>query len=1239
MSSQNAQQSRQSASEEQLRQIDSYLGLLQDDESSTGFSGMPIIGHATNSPMVTEHSSSLSNQNISAESNLRNQSQIDLIQQQLESQLFDGEEPHDSSIYWGSDGLTAPSLEGTPFGSPMSASAISLPSNFYTQSQTPNTHLSTDFNAFSSTNQSIPESNSMEVSSSFGNLISAANLAASEFTNSDASQYNFSSLNLDDLVSDDENDETNGDMAAEREEFEAEFKDGLKLQSGVGRRRGRRRRDPNDTDEVRTLLGQANAEYVVRNYIRAIEILQEVIRVSPNAYKAWFTLAMIHEEMGNLDKALKMYLVAAHLTPKDATLWKKLALLSRKEELDQQAIYCYSKAITADPKDSNTVWHRNQMYLERGELTKAVDGYKLILKNVPHNLHVVRELTKLYIELKQVPEAIKVFEAALEHQFKEEKCDMWLPPPSPSWTATAHDQDTAMPLAPKSSTPEYAFAPTISLVNDVGPSTADASIEPEIESSSNIGYTEINIMAELYIMNQQYLEALRAIKFGLRAIQNRRNEVHWDDVDDDSEYDMAVVGTRWIDEGLCDAGAGVPLDLRIKMGICRVWLKYPDVAKDHFQYLFRQPPEEFPDLYLDVAEAYMEQRMWKDALDVYSMLAEVDETSSSHVWSQMAVCHHQLGDTDTAIECYNTAIEANPDNNDAKLALAELYQSLGDEDAALELMTEVDNAAHNPEFDSILFPHRRRRRQRKSTRAMGDESDNKDHSDQEATLFNEAKAPRDERSKRFKVSTKKDALRGKEKEVKLKFKKCGMIWEKWNDAGDDKRNEFIKTAGDIFNTFRNTSTFYPSDRLRTFIGVDPETAQFKSHKISDQMKRTWDNVEKKTKLPQLGARQSIEPEQWNNFTDEEKQIYMAKSYLGYSFDEWFDLILRYLISLTESGQHQLAHEVALEAADSNVFYHDQEKLLQLKLFAIAVALHANDYEKAADLCRWFCSYMPYRSDVYRIYCSIFSGLDGTTAFASSNVQKFMKRQLQYRFSGKLAKNLDTSTMPTSSTNSPSSSSVASATPTQSPNFSSTLRPISTSLSVPANPLPSESQSPFGTPGLETSPLKPRNIWNAKPILLTLYGHILSCARSYLPAIAHLTRAYALSPKDPMINFALGTAYLSRAMQRKTDNRHMQIAQGFMFLFRYFELRGGDNSQEANYNIARSFHQIGLTHLAVGYYERVLELATRQKEQDAQDSNQDSMNLSKEAAYNLSLIYVASGNHSLAKQVLMNHCRI
>lgn len=45
---------------------------------------------------------------------------------------------------------------------------------------------------------------------------------------------------------------------------------------------------------------------------------------------------------------------------------------------------------------------------------------------------------------------------------------------------------------------------------------------------------------------------------------------------------------------------------------------------------------------------------------------------------------------------------------------------------------------------------------------------------------------------------------------------------------------------------------------------------------------------------------------------------------------------KYLISLTESGQHQLAHEVALEAADSNVFYHDQEKLLQLKLFAIGL---------------------------------------------------------------------------------------------------------------------------------------------------------------------------------------------------------------------------------------------------------------------------------------------------------------
>lgn len=46
-------------------------------------------------------------------------------------------------------------------------------------------------------------------------------------------------------------------------------------------------------------------------------------------------------------------------------------------------------------------------------------------------------------------------------------------------------------------------------------------------------------------------------------------------------------------------------------------------------------------------------------------------------------------------------------------------------------------------------------------------------------------------------------------------------------------------------------------------------------------------------------------------------------------------------------------------------------------------------------------------------------------------------------------------------------------------------------------------------------------------------------------------------------------------------------QGFSFLHRYLDLRGP--CQESFYNLGRGLHQLGLLHLAIHYYQKVLEL--------------------------------------------------
>jgi ABC-type Zn2+ transport system substrate-binding protein/surface adhesin len=136
------------------------------------------------------------------------------------------------------------------------------------------------------------------------------------------------------------------------------------------------------------------------------------------------------------------------------------------------------------------------------------------------------------------------------------------------------------------------------------------------------------------------------------------------------------------------------------------------------------------------------------------------------------------------------------------------------------------------------------------------------------------------------------------------------------------------------------------------------------------------------------------------------------------------------------------------------------------------------------------------------------------------------------------------------------------------------------------------------------------------------------------------------------------------MQRKSDNRHMQIMQGMMFMTEYTKLAGFN--QETEFNMARTFHTLGLSHLAVPHYENVLRLPSKKMEgieepkpleevyhlpevdeddiddyddDEDEEEEEDYTDLKREAAYNLHLIYVNSGAMTLAQIVLLKYCTI
>jgi len=146
-------------------------------------------------------------------------------------------------------------------------------------------------------------------------------------------------------------------------------------------------------------------------------------------------------------------------------------------------------------------------------------------------------------------------------------------------------------------------------------------------------------------------------------------------------------------------------------------------------------------------------------------------------------------------------------------------------------------------------------------------------------------------------------------------------------------------------------------------------------------------------------------------------------------------------------------------------------------------------------------------------------------------------------------------------------------------------------------------------------------------LRVLCGHFYMVHLNFDGAIDQYLRALA-NPKykdNSTLHLFLGIASIQQAMKKSVADRHLSVMRSFAYLFHYYDTTG---DAEACYNVARGFHYIGLTHLAVTYYNKCHERATQGDDQ-----------LKREAAHNLATIYLSSGSPELARRLYMEYVTI
>jgi len=143
----------------------------------------------------------------------------------------------------------------------------------------------------------------------------------------------------------------------------------------------------------------------------------------------------------------------------------------------------------------------------------------------------------------------------------------------------------------------------------------------------------------------------------------------------------------------------------------------------------------------------------------------------------------------------------------------------------------------------------------------------------------------------------------------------------------------------------------------------------------------------------------------------------------------------------------------------------------------------------------------------------------------------------------------------------------------------------------------------------------------------LNGHNCLVAGTYKYSLGEYMSAFKADSSNPLVALMLGLTFCHMACQKFSAKKHSLVVQACSFLNTYKSLRG--DCQEVNYNIGRAMHQLSLLPAALFYYKKGLEMGPSIKQEVGKEGH-NMFDLSREIAFNMSLIYSSSGNMDLAR---------
>ncbi|OLN81800.1 Transcription factor tau subunit sfc4 [Colletotrichum chlorophyti] len=690
---------------------------------------------------------------------------------------------------------------------------------------------------------------------------------------------------------------------------------------------------------------------------------------------------------------------------------------------------------------------------------------------------------------------------------------------------------------------------------------------------------DAGIYVELFACAGDYSNAIADLKSLARWLLGRSGDETWNLCADDREWDRGHDRRLQVPSfdptvfGPYTYGLGLPLEFRARLALYRLKIHDDEEANTHLQWL--DPNEsatatavqDFPYLIRDIADELFYMQRFPEALDYYELLRHSMYGQDATLLLHLGHCYLAKSDLVAAEDCFLVAIQVDESNIDARVELARLYEKAREDEEALILVSEAIALQGIHGGDQFGDGRGDLGGSRTSISANGTKPRRKrEYKRREPN--NGIVRPRYRPKRLVAPDQRMQEERARADELTRRYEVVRNL-KKDIQAGDHSLiPTWMAAAGELVGEFRSFRKFYPWDKYLKFLGAANDMVFSASSRTQPGLSELAERLSR-----------NVAP----SLTDDKKVnvTYEDDGYRGIPFGEWLELFLDYAISLALANRAEEAYQVCEAARDSIVFVNSKDYMFLIHVAWAACAIYLADEEMCVAVARFFMKVRQLDSDSYRMFAALCRLCQSPASWYNSGpAQKYILRQIKI---------IDASHL-----------SMAHAT-----------RSKDAMIGERAN----------------TGETKELDI-----CLLMLYGHILFTSTSYTFALNYFLRARTLDPLNPMISLSVGLGYIHHALKRQADNRQYLIMQGFacVFEFCHAKLAGTpDERREAFFSVARTFHMLGLHHLALEWYRKVASEAS-----EVVLENPSSRDVVLSAAYNEYALFISSGSADELEQSVL-----